>query len=587
MKRLGITLLAAALTLPIVAQEPVALWGKAVQTQKITGGSDLSLATDGGLYVIGNASTRTEEEYVTLGSDNIAPGSLYRGTNVNSSVQMIFLTKLTADGQPQWTVYSKDADAMSNSLFVQQVSDGVVVFMGLRHVEKGATHTPYFVDAANKQFSLDWALETDAATRYYIAVVMKVSNEGIIQWVRKIEADHSAGNQAIYPNALCVDDAGNIYLAGQQRAALTLKKNDQTDVVLAAHNADDWDGSASVGDLFVIKLNKEGYYQDHLQTVGSATYVTLLDMQYANEKLYTVGYITPSADNHSVSLGGKAMTLADNNFSMPFAACLHTDLTAEWAQAYTSSAKGFNMQQPTLYVNKSHLWWAGMGTTSLTTTAGKQLVIGENMNRVATLLKIDASNGDLTDGYLKPLFQTGYFGLMEDTEGSIYAAGYAGVLTGSSNPNKRTTTGCMYMDKFSAADLTAPVSTWDNMIQYVGGPTGLVCRSDGRLFTLTRSQSTANALMGGSITTGQTTESFSINICAFQLPVLPLIPVKVVKAGDANGDGAVTAVDVVEIANYIMGKPSAAFVSEAADMNGDGKVDVSDVLQLIAVMTAK
>jgi len=74
----------------MLAQAPTALWGKSVQTAKTTGGSDIQMALDGGLYVIGNASTRTEEEFVTLGSNNIAPGSLYRGTNENSSVQMVF-----------------------------------------------------------------------------------------------------------------------------------------------------------------------------------------------------------------------------------------------------------------------------------------------------------------------------------------------------------------------------------------------------------------------------------------------------------------------------------------------------------------
>jgi len=108
MKQTRLLLSALFLTLApsITAQTPTALWGKSVQTAKITGGSDIQMAADDGLYVIGNASTRTEEEFVTLGSDNIAPGSLYRGTNENSSVQMIFLTKLSADG-PALTGYRR------------------------------------------------------------------------------------------------------------------------------------------------------------------------------------------------------------------------------------------------------------------------------------------------------------------------------------------------------------------------------------------------------------------------------------------------------------------------------------------------
>ena len=522
---LGVLFLTVATSM--LAQAPTALWGKSVQTAKTTGGSDIQMAPDGGLYVIGNASTRTEEEFVTLGSNNIAPGSLYRGTNENSSVQMIFLTKLSADGQPQWTVYSKDADVMSNSMFLQPTSDGVVAFLALRHVEKGSTHSPYFVDAASNKFSLDWVQETDDAKRYYIGVVMKLNNDGAIQWVRQLQAEHAVTTTGLIPYALAKDAAGCLYLAGQQRVELSLKKSDQTDAKIAPHNIPDgWNGSDSAGDLFVIKLDADGYYLNHLQTEGSSKFVSLLDMKYANGKLYAVGYVVPSADNHSISLGGRTMALSANNNTMPFSVCLNTDLTADWAQAYESSTTGFTMQQPTIHINKNHIWWAGMGATSLTTKTGKSLVIGENMNRVSTLLKIDAANGDLLDGYLKPLFQTGYFALMEDTEGYIYASGYAGVLTSKTNPNERKTTGSMYMDKFNSADLTAPVSSWDDMIKFVGGPTGIAFTETGRFYTLTRSQSIDNPLMGSSVNTGQTTTNFSINICAFQLPVTPVTAIR-------------------------------------------------------------
>ena len=167
MKRILFILFFALTTLMALhAQAPTALWGKAVETAKFTAGSDLCLGTDGSLYVVGNANTRTEEEYIRLGADNLAPGSLYRGTNTTASVGAIYLSKLSRDGQPLWTVYTRDADAMSNSLFVQPTADGVVAFVGLRHVEKGATHSPYFTDAKGRQVSLEWALEADDSARY-------------------------------------------------------------------------------------------------------------------------------------------------------------------------------------------------------------------------------------------------------------------------------------------------------------------------------------------------------------------------------------------------------------------------------------
>jgi len=55
-------------------------------------------------------------------------------------------------------------------------------------------------------------------------------------------------------------------------------------------------------------------------------------------------------------------------------------------------------------------------------------------------------------------------------------------------------------------------------------------------------------------------------------------------AGDANGDGAVNVTDIVEMVNYILGKPSANFNKEAADVNGDGEVNVTDVVKVVNII---
>lgn len=48
--------------------------------------------------------------------------------------------------------------------------------------------------------------------------------------------------------------------------------------------------------------------------------------------------------------------------------------------------------------------------------------------------------------------------------------------------------------------------------------------------------------------------------------------------GDANGDGALDAADVVSIVNYILGKPSPSFNEKNADANGDGQILVDDAV---------
>ena len=54
--------------------------------------------------------------------------------------------------------------------------------------------------------------------------------------------------------------------------------------------------------------------------------------------------------------------------------------------------------------------------------------------------------------------------------------------------------------------------------------------------------------------------------------------------GDANGDSEVNVADIVEIVNFILGKPSAKFLETAADLNGDGEVNVSDIVKLVSII---
>ena len=62
-----------------------------------------------------------------------------------------------------------------------------------------------------------------------------------------------------------------------------------------------------------------------------------------------------------------------------------------------------------------------------------------------------------------------------------------------------------------------------------------------------------------------------------------IIVTNVIK-GDANGDGEVNVSDIVEIVNYIMGKPSANFVQAAADLNGDGEINVTDIVKVVSII---
>ncbi len=58
-------------------------------------------------------------------------------------------------------------------------------------------------------------------------------------------------------------------------------------------------------------------------------------------------------------------------------------------------------------------------------------------------------------------------------------------------------------------------------------------------------------------------------------------------AGDANGDGIVDEADIMEIVNYLMGKPSEKFNEIAADANGDSVVNAADIVAIVNILQKK
>lgn len=60
--------------------------------------------------------------------------------------------------------------------------------------------------------------------------------------------------------------------------------------------------------------------------------------------------------------------------------------------------------------------------------------------------------------------------------------------------------------------------------------------------------------------------------------------VPIIKKGDVNLDDSVNAADIVEVVNYIMGKPSGNFNEPVADMNGDGVVNAADIVLIVNII---
>ena len=514
-KRLFLSLIVIITSVQLNAQEPTALWGKAVQGAGVSMGSDIVLASDGNIVIAGDAGTKTVDDVVFFGNDAIAaPATAYKGNGDNSNGNLV-ITKVSQSGTPLWTVFSKYGEATSGKTFLQPVSDGVIAFVGIRHALKYGASSVTLVDAALQETSLDWTLSGgDEGTRYYIGLIIKISQEGNIQWLRTIKPTDTANTEAFTPSGIVADQSGNLYISGTLKKEISLPKAGGDEVKLAPQTGSD--------DLLLVQLTTDGYYQQHALMEG-AKKASILDMSYADGKVYISGMLTGTAGS-AVTLKGKSFTMA-NAFATLYVAALNSEFTADFFQPFTAQEKSFTANIANLYVGSSHVWVLGK-VQGYIKTVGDKLLSSENWTRVGMLLKVDKTTGSLLDGYVLGYGdqgvgtnQGGFFAAFEDTDGALYAAEH--------RLNDR-----MSIHKFSQDNLSAPVSSWDKMITYTGNVHDLVCTADGKMFTLTRSkkdETSPNLLYGGTVSVVQNNTAFCCNLCAFQLPFIPLAGIQAVK----------------------------------------------------------
>ncbi len=514
--------------LQLKAQEPTALWGKALQTGWQTISNNIQVSSDGGLYVMATAGTHEATDDICFGDDKIAPGTKNYSTKNDVSVNKnLVITRITAEGNAVWSVYSKNADLDNNAL-LKTVSDGVVVFFTVHHAEGCGGSDVVFVDAKGHETTMSWTLEGgNEGTRYYRGVVMKVSHDGSIQWMRQILADHQQVvedhyNRGIYSNVLDVDDEGNIFIGGNQRTALSLLKSGQDYVEIPAHHVEGWGGDSqnSVGDLFLIKLDKDGYYQKHLQTSGTASYVTLRSMDKQGGKFYLMGSLTGTM-NEPVVLGDKQAAPV-NEYMTFFTAAVDNNLNVDFFALYPVEGRNFTINCPRILATSDGLWFLCKAAGTVRTKNDKVLSKGSNTN-VGMVMKMDANSGELLDGYVYNVNQAGYFGGFEGSDGKLYAVGYT-LLSQS------------YIHQFSMDDLSAPSGTWEKLIANASNGLDIAITEQGVLYTSTTSKIANNKLYGESKTISQTSGAFSCNICAFQLPITPVTAIRSIE-NNHHSDG--------------------------------------------------
>lgn len=518
-----------------------------------TQGTNIALATDGTLLAFGNVGAGSESDRVLFGDNVIAVGTPYY--NGTASPMTFCLTKIATDGTPQWCVYASNGEIASGNGRVMPTADGGAVVVTALRVTQGAEGlNPTLIGPGYSQTITSPFLNVEK--RFYCPFVVKVDGDGKLLWTKllTVETEPAAGvvDTEFISGGVTVADAamdaeGNIYFAGNQRAAIYI--DGQT---IMPHNINGWDGDSqkSVGNAFLIKLDNTGKYVGHVTTAGEITQDNIRCLAVDGDKIYALLHMTGNGESTTVSLAGKSVEVpATTNLNLA-AICFDSDLSALWFNIYPNTLNTKTpLQVPSFKVIGDNLWLAAEGQLGL--MAGGKDVNTAKLTRDALLIKFDKTTGEALDGITLGKGWSGFFDIAPCDGNHILAAWFNGLYA----PAMLGKVNCATLEIDEQVQLCSSVATAQNIII-----------NDDRLYAMLR--------VRGNVTFGSTALSvpqFACVIAAFNIPAAVGSPL------DINNDGSVDVGDVNTILEAII----AGDTPMTLDLNGDKSVDVGDVNTLL------
>lgn len=338
------------------------------------------------------------------------------GEAANGNTNFSFY-KLDPSGNLIWHIYTCRGDFSSNrNTLVATPDGGFIVALDARDAKsKSKTERnilrfiqsdgkPYEVPIKSLYVGADADPDAKPEHRGYITALVKVSKEGMIQFVKQIETSHEAmpdaehysygTNEGIQINATAVDEEGNIYLGGKLFTSVSFG-----DKTYKAKNIVGWNGDPqkTVGDFIIIKFNAKGNflscYMEEGKPIGSSE---IREMVYKDGKLYWAGGFVGTKNKTAISLLGKSI-VADMKKSMVFG-CIDTKtFLSDWiSQLDVKKIAGNRMSLifvDGLTVGLDKVYIAGRCAGALHYADGKEYLQQPLQQHRGYVLALDKNNG--------------------------------------------------------------------------------------------------------------------------------------------------------------------------------------------------
>lgn len=449
----------------------------------------------GDVFEIANFGSGANSEEISFMNATFK-GDTYTGSS-SAGLTNFLLLKHDLNGNLKWRVYSRRGEASISDCALAPTADGgAFIALKLRPNVSGGDSTVLvtLVDGTDAETTIDFALPKSDYAWAYQPLLVKVDADGRIAYTNLLKCDwapapaDAAGKKVTNGFYFCdaTEDAdGNIYVVGRQCRDLVIGAQ-----TIAHHNTDDWSGDSQTacGNAFLLKLNSDLSYNNHVCTGGRATQDVFKNVRCHNGKIYLTGIVQPNTAKEAITFGGKSITPTAETMAIVSACLDAATLQADWL-AQNNVNSSVQIEDLALSNDHNSLFIAGgiqeNKTSAPTLTVSESLILtGNSTMYQGFVLELDAATGAGLRGLIKNTTSIAKIYNVIATADSVFAYGYD------------WSSKAIFLDSYNT-DLASGATY--NLLQGGGMPTAWACAAQGdTLVTISRAQKTTSISWLGS-----------------------------------------------------------------------------------------
>ncbi len=420
------------------AETPSFAWAKVLDgpLANVQNGG-IAVTTDGNFVSYNSFQSSGSDSPCYFGDDLIANGSAI------SSDRNLMILKTDAQGNKLWSVHSTNGYFDSADGKITPTADGgVLVLTKTRPSQNGTEYiASVLVDAAGDRTEL---YDMNTSIWAYCQALIKIDANGHIEWAKVFLNDQLpvpaatataakvATTNGVNPYSLCTDTDGNIYIAGNYRSPMVLSGKDNGCFVLCPRDVAAYNGDPQQtgGSLYIIKLDAEGNYLNHVKATGENNYEKINGVHFLDGNIVFNGNIKGNGKGSSLTIGEATFSIDDDNtFDNVFVGSVKaSDLSANYLRLYstfTNSAKKFVVQVKNSIVADGKMYICGALNGGIgDSDAASALIATDGTMLEAFALQVNLNDGSIGRAFIQPgTAITGYYGCFL-YNGNVYFQGY-------------------------------------------------------------------------------------------------------------------------------------------------------------------